>query len=64
MSEEPEAVTVAMRVTDLPRSVEGSVKRECEECGKLVWVSPATRFEMKRGIAPTAIWCVPCAVED
>lgn len=63
-SELPEdAVTVAIPANRGAIVVEGSERRECSECGTDVWVSPATRVSIDRGVYPDTIVCVPCAGE-
>lgn len=60
----PEEVTLTMRVEDMPGPVPGSGKDSCEGCGSDVWVSPATRQEIQRGLYPEYILCMRCAGEE
>lgn len=54
-------VVVAMRVEDLERSVPGSMSAPCFECGRAVWLSPASQLMLHHHDWPVA--CITCVLE-
>lgn len=67
-SEEPEELVVLCnRVEHGPSGVYGSTKERCNDCGKQVWLSPATRTTVERAAQesgqPYKLLCMACGAK-
>ena len=65
MTADPEELVVLCnRVEDGPSGVYGSTRERCHDCGKLVWLSPATRSTVEKAAGkagqPYKLLCLVC----
>lgn len=56
--------TLTLRVENTTAVVPDGEKDTCDTCDEPVWVSQATRQEIARGLYPSTLRCLDCAIEE